>query len=121
MEVLPADMDKLIHLEVLDVSHNNLKDIPAGIGKLTRMKVLNLSNNLLASLPSDLGEENEKLICLDINGNKNFCAPLSTKLVQRASKMEHFFMQNTRLNAIITSKERCRHGGIYYLSLIINS
>jgi hypothetical protein len=53
MPQLPADFfSALPHLEVLDLSHNQLPSLPADIARATSMRVLNISNNPFTRLPN---------------------------------------------------------------------
>ncbi|MEZ4637779.1 MAG: leucine-rich repeat domain-containing protein [Caldilineaceae bacterium] len=47
---------RLLSLELLDVSYNELTALPAEVGDLVNLKTLNLSDNQLTSLPPEIGE-----------------------------------------------------------------
>ena len=51
---LPADIEKLTNLELLDLSYNSFTIVPPCILKLKNLKILYLNNNALVSLPSDI-------------------------------------------------------------------
>ena len=52
---LPASLAMISHLQIVDVSHNQLKQMSEGIGDLVELRELNLSSNLLQSLPESIG------------------------------------------------------------------
>lgn len=50
-EGLPGGIGKLVQLQVLFLSHNNLELIPQGIGRCVKLQRLKLDNNRLITLP----------------------------------------------------------------------
>lgn len=66
---IQTEIGKLVNLQVLDASYNQMTGVPAEIGHLSELEMLNLSNNRLTGLPHELGDL-KKLKTLDISGNK---------------------------------------------------
>ena len=50
-----SSLGKLVNLEKLNLSHNNLKELPKQFSNLTNLRVLQLSYNKLKELPNSLG------------------------------------------------------------------
>lgn len=65
---LPAEIRKLINLEVLDASDNKMTGIPAEIGQLTKLRIADFSNNDITGLPLEIGNL-KNLQTLDLRGN----------------------------------------------------
>ena len=66
----------LKQLEVLDLSHNELRDLPNSLCSIVTLRRLDLSHNSLGSLPADIG--NLKLLeVLDASYNRFKSLPLS--------------------------------------------
>ncbi|OCH84199.1 hypothetical protein OBBRIDRAFT_741999 [Obba rivulosa] len=77
---VPPEISKLKHLELLDLSGNNLVTVPAELGLLTSLKELYLFDNLLTTLPPELGSLFQ-LQTLGVEGN-----PLDTSLKAKVQK-----------------------------------
>lgn len=60
---------KLVKLEKLDLSSNQLAAIPMEISNLVALTELNLDNNVIVSLPNDIGKL-KKLKVLSLRGNR---------------------------------------------------
>lgn len=65
---IPAEINKLTKLRVLDLSDNVMTGIPAEIGQLEDLELLDLSNNGFTGLPHELGNL-KNLKWLRLNGN----------------------------------------------------
>lgn len=65
---VPAEIRKLRHLELLDLSGNTLTFVPPELGMLTALKELYLFDNHLTTLPYELGTLHQ-LQTLGIEGN----------------------------------------------------
>ncbi len=65
---LPAEIRKLINLEVLNASNNKMTGIPAEIGQLNKLRIANFANNDISGLPLEIGNL-KKLETLDLRGN----------------------------------------------------
>jgi Leucine-rich repeat (LRR) protein len=70
---LPNNLDLPI-LEVLDLSHNQMKTIPVSVFRFPNLTSLNLAFNELTSLPTGGGGQN-RLKDLKINNNKLYALP----------------------------------------------
>uniref|UniRef100_A0A3B4FNJ9 Leucine rich repeat containing 18 n=1 Tax=Pundamilia nyererei TaxID=303518 RepID=A0A3B4FNJ9_9CICH len=66
---IPDFIAQFIKMTVLDLHSNYLEELPVAIGYLQNLKVLNLCNNRLTSLPSELGLLN-KLQTLNLGLNQ---------------------------------------------------
>ena len=51
---MPTEIGKLVNLQTLDLSNNQLMIMPAEIGKLVNLQCLYLFNNQLSSLPAEI-------------------------------------------------------------------
>ena len=69
LETFPDELVNLPKLEGLNLSENKLKILPRSIGKLTHLKYLWLYDNELEELPSELNQLTY-LELLDLRGNK---------------------------------------------------
>lgn len=67
---LPAEIRKLVNLEILDASNNRMTGIPAEIGQLKKLKTANFANNAITGLPLEIGNLTNLQI-LDLRGNPN--------------------------------------------------
>ena len=67
---LPAEIRKLINLEVLNASDNDMTGIPAEIGQLSKLRIANFANNDISGLPQEIGNL-KNLETLDLRGNPN--------------------------------------------------
>ncbi|KAF7636898.1 hypothetical protein Mgra_00003638 [Meloidogyne graminicola] len=82
-EGLPAGFGKLMQLQVLFLSHNNLELIPEGVGRCVKLRKLKLDNNRLITLPEgihllpDLKE-------LDLRNNPDLVMPPKPSDKQKA-------------------------------------
>ncbi len=65
---LPAQIDKLVHLETFFLSNNQFTMLPDEICTLSRLRILDLKDNQLSSFPKGFGKLT-KLRELDIRGN----------------------------------------------------
>jgi internalin A len=65
---LPPELNKLSHIQSLDLSYNHFAVFPIQIIKLTKLKILNLSVNNLTELPTEIGNLSNLQI-LDLHGN----------------------------------------------------
>ncbi len=65
---LPAEINRLTNLTVLDLSDNAFTGVPAEVGQLSKLRILDLSNNDLTGLPHEIGNLSA-LEILDIRGN----------------------------------------------------
>lgn len=70
------ELAKLVELQVLNLSYNDLIEVPAGaLGRLPRLTELYLSGNRLSGLPSDDFENNQALRVFHVNANKLHSLP----------------------------------------------
>lgn len=51
---LPSQIERLVNLEVLDVSMNRMTGIPVEIGKLSKLRVLDYSDNEIDTMPQEI-------------------------------------------------------------------
>ena len=65
---LPAEIQHLSNLEVLNISDNKMTGLPAEIGQLSKLRILNAANNQLTGIPHELGNL-QNLEILDLSGN----------------------------------------------------
>ena len=56
MTELPEEIGKLVNLTELIISNNKITKIPSTIGQLSRLKLLNLSNNRTSTIPPEIGQ-----------------------------------------------------------------
>jgi|GEM_PF-2446810 len=68
LTVLPKTIGNLKNLGVLDLSNNRLERVPEEIGNLKNLRALDLSDNLLESLPKKIGMLHN-LVYLDLSDN----------------------------------------------------
>ncbi|TEB28497.1 hypothetical protein FA13DRAFT_794599 [Coprinellus micaceus] len=68
LTTVPAEISKLRHLELLDLSGNSLATLPPELGLLTQLKELYLFDNHLTTLPPELGCLHQ-LQTLGVEGN----------------------------------------------------
>jgi CCR4-NOT transcription complex subunit 6 len=68
LAVIPPEISKLRHLELLDLSGNSLASVPPELGMLTQLKELYMFDNLIVTLPPELGTLHQ-LQTLGIEGN----------------------------------------------------
>lgn len=93
---LPASISKHLHIENLEVSHNEIADFPNVISRLPRLKILSLTDNLLSELPTEIGKLNQ-LQTLDISRNQLLL--LSTSITN-LSDLENLVLTRNRLTVI---------------------
>lgn len=67
---LPSELFKLEDLSVIDLSHNQLKNIPSDLEKCRGLLVLNLSNNSIEVIPNQIFVNLTDLLQLDLSYNK---------------------------------------------------
>jgi CCR4-NOT transcription complex subunit 6 len=65
---VPPEISRLRHLELLDLSGNNLQTLPSEMGMLTKLRELYLFDNHIAIIPPELGTLHQ-LQTLGIEGN----------------------------------------------------
>jgi hypothetical protein len=68
LKEFPADIFKLVNLEELYLSDNQIAQVPSDIGTLKKLRVIVLRNNKLATLPSEIGSLSA-LTYLNLEGN----------------------------------------------------
>jgi Leucine-rich repeat (LRR) protein len=66
---LPAEINKLRNLRVLNASNNRLTGIPAEIGQLTKLETVNFSRNNINSMPNEIANLKNTLKTLDLSNN----------------------------------------------------
>jgi len=76
LKTLPASIEKLSNIEVLDLSYNSFTTVPSEIFKLPKLKILYLNNNALASLPDLSALKGLTILRLDVNPFTNPVAEL---------------------------------------------
>ncbi|RWS11681.1 protein flightless-1-like protein [Dinothrombium tinctorium] len=67
---IPPQLFKLDELLILDLSHNQLKEVPSELEQAKSLRVLNLSNNEIESIPNHLFVHLTDLLYLDLSNNK---------------------------------------------------
>lgn len=66
---LPPELFKLDELSVLDLSHNQLKQVPSELERCKGLLVLNLSSNNIETVPNQLFVNLTDLLHLDLSNN----------------------------------------------------
>lgn len=79
---LPAEINKLKNLKVLNASNNRLTGIPAEIGQLTKLETLNFSNNSISTIPNELANLKYNLKTLNLSRN-----PVSSETQEKLKQM----------------------------------
>jgi Leucine-rich repeat (LRR) protein len=69
IKVLPAEIGKLINLEVLSLNDQVIEKIPVEIGNLAQLHTLNIRDNLLSKIPDEIGNL-KQLKYLDLKANE---------------------------------------------------
>ena len=59
---MPEELYNLSNLNILDLSHNQLKTLPKNIDKLINLNFLNINNNILTKIPTDLHKLNNLVL-----------------------------------------------------------
>ncbi|KAF9010749.1 Endonuclease/exonuclease/phosphatase [Cyathus striatus] len=80
LEAVPAEICKLQHLELLDLSGNSLTTLPTELGRLTQLKELYVFDNHLITIPHQFGSLHQ-LQTLGVEGN-----PLNTHMKEIIQK-----------------------------------
>lgn len=66
---LPAEIRNLKNLKILNANNNLMTGIPSEIGQLPNLQVLNINNNFLAGIPKEIGWA-QNLQTLDLSNNQ---------------------------------------------------
>eukprot|EP01095_Lingulamoeba_sp_RSL-Kostka_P003371 TRINITY_DN14356_c0_g1_i1.p1 TRINITY_DN14356_c0_g1~~TRINITY_DN14356_c0_g1_i1.p1 ORF type:complete len:282 (+),score=16.94 TRINITY_DN14356_c0_g1_i1:115-960(+) len=69
LSILPESISRLVSLDTLDFSNNNLRIIPDDYGALTNLRVLLIYHNVIESIPDTIGNM-VSLTKLDCKSNK---------------------------------------------------
>jgi len=59
----------MTQLEVINISHNKLKEFPTQLSYCSNLRVIDVSHNLLTSFPADLALKLHDLQSFLVNGN----------------------------------------------------
>ena len=59
----------MTQLEVINISHNKLKEFPMQLSYCSNLRVIDVSHNLLTSFPADLALKLHDLQSFLVNGN----------------------------------------------------
>ncbi|XP_031795862.1 leucine-rich repeat and death domain-containing protein 1 isoform X2 [Sarcophilus harrisii] len=73
---VPDELSNLTQLEILDISHNTIKELPKNIGELKNLVTFKANNNLIGLLPLSF-ESLNKLQHLNMSGNRLTTLPNS--------------------------------------------
>lgn len=103
------------HIEILDLSFNQMQTLPDEIYLLKKMKVFNCTCNFLASIPSTIGKL-KRLKELRLNGNKLTTLPNEIGECRRLSKL---YLNENRLEKLPEMIDGCE--SLEYLYLQNNS
>ena len=79
MTSVPPELECLVGLLELDLSHNRVTQLAAEVGHLENLAVLDLSCNQLTEVPGELARL-ENLVRLDLRGNP---LPASDELLEQ--------------------------------------
>ncbi len=93
---LPSCIGKLIHLELLELTDNDLNAVPNSIGELTNLRILNLIRNQIARLPDEIGNLSQLNILL-LSGNEGI--QLSEAL-RSCAHLRNLSLSNTSLQEV---------------------
>ncbi len=89
-------LNELLQLKQLDLSHKNLTSLPKELGNLKKLKSLILNNNNLTSIPKELGNLS-KLIEIHLYDNKLTSIP---KELSKLSQLTDLYLYNNNLTSI---------------------
>lgn len=88
---IPADIEKLVHLEKLYLTKCGIKIIPPEIGKLTNLQVLTINGQkLISEIPLEIGQL-KNLKTLDLWRNRIFSFPDELK---KLTNLKYFVIAN---------------------------
>lgn len=96
---LPAEIEHLGSLEILDLQANRLSSLPPEIRALANLKVLNVAENKLASLPSDLFTS---MRVSDLNASKNLFSGTFFE-VETVANLQILSLANNQLTSLCGS------------------
>lgn len=101
LKSLPKELGKLIHLQTLNLSINNLLVLPQEIGCLTQLTELNLRWNRLINIPPQIGQLRQLQI-LDLSINQLHGLPIE---MENLTKLQYLKISN---NPMVDSNDRIK-------------
>ncbi|MHC5761248.1 COR domain-containing protein [Nostoc sp.] len=102
---IPAEVFELEWLEVLNLSHNQLRTLPEALGRLEQLTSLNLSHNQLRTLPEALGRL-EQLTSLNLSDNQLTTLPEALASLEQLTSLDLSDNKLTTLPEAIASLEQ---------------
>lgn len=87
MSDLPKDLSILTDLKVLELAHNQFKQMPQDVCDLITLKRLDMHNNLLNAVPSRIGELND-LRDLILNNNQIGTVPPEIRMLHQLKVLD---------------------------------
>jgi Leucine-rich repeat (LRR) protein len=110
-------ISKLKHLEILDLSHNNITELPIDFSKLKNLKSLNISSNYLNNC-NFLNEEFTALKHLNIGSNLFESIPTSVFTLSNLEELKLY--KNTKIKNFtdLRNLKKLKLLNLYFLNLI---
>ena len=103
LKMLPESIGDLIHLEILDLSHNFISELPKTIGKLQHLQVLDVSHNLIMNLPNEIGNlENLSSLIIVKNMLQNL-----PKSIKNCSNLQTLHLNGNQLKTLNPELSKC--------------
>jgi hypothetical protein len=93
-----SEIGQLSHLEILDLSSNQLSNIPPELFQLSRLKVLYLYRNQLSNIPPELGQLSRLQI---LNLSKNKLSGAIPPELGTLSNLRELYLYNNQLSGAI--------------------
>lgn len=115
---LDSCFSNLGHLEILDIHGNNVSSLPAGIEKLSRLRILNIGENSFESLPfSSLAQ----LPVTEILARKNkFSGTLIDEAVETLSHLQSLDISCNQIVRLVPSGSTIRLPSLHQLTASMN-
>jgi len=91
---VPQELFNLDDLSVVDLSHNQLREVPAGLEQAKNLLVLNLSHNMIETIPSQLFINLTDLMYVDVSNNQLDTLPPQ---IRRLTNLQTLMLNNNPL------------------------